>query len=67
MALLLGVWLVENVRKHVVIFDCKRTSLEIVHMTHYQSKDNVLDDKNEHQSNAHLRCPLVYDSIDRYK
>lgn len=35
LALLFGIWFVEYIRKHVIVLDGERTSLEIIHMAHH--------------------------------
>ena len=63
MALLLSIGLIENIGKHVIILDGERASLEIIFMTHKQSKEDVLNDQYDHQSNTGLGCSLVDYSI----
>jgi hypothetical protein len=44
LAVLLGVWFVEDVRKHVVVLDGERARLEIIVVAHEIGEEDVFND-----------------------
>lgn len=43
LALLFGIWFIEYIGKHEVVFDGERASFEVISVTHYQGESDILN------------------------